>query len=102
MRISKLLLPSLATVVSVAAQGAFRHLPQMPSQQPQRPDPVKMVVAPPKPITSPQCAIPLLNVTPDNKANFTIRTIAPPKEPAGAMIYVQTAPVCGEVGSVKK
>jgi len=95
---------SLATVGSVLAQDAFQHLPPMPSQARQTPTPVKTTLARPKPLglnaralPFPQCAIPLLNVTPDNKAHYTIQTITPPKEPAEAMIYVNTAPVCDNI-----
>jgi hypothetical protein len=87
------------------AQDAFKHLPPMPSQARPTQTPIKTPLAQPKPLVaqarafpSRQCAIPLLNVTPDNKAHYTIQTIAPPKEPAGAMIYVHAAPVCDGSG----
>jgi hypothetical protein len=104
--ISKLILMSLATVGCIVAQAsqvagpqtaapdAFQHLPPMPSQA-QAPKPI---VARVQALPSRQCAIPLLNVAPDNKAHYAIQTIAPPNEPAGAMIYVNTPPVCDDSG----
>jgi len=89
----------------ITAQDAFQHLPPMPSRARQTPTPVKTPLAGPKPIVvhaqalpSRQCAIPLLNVTPDDKAHYTIQTIAPPTESAGATIYVNAAPVCDDSG----
>jgi hypothetical protein len=95
---------SLATIGCAAAQiasGPFQHLPPMPSQAPvyvkKTPSP-KPVVVGSHPAQKQRCAIPLLNVTPDSKTHFTAQTIAPPKNPVGAMAYVTTPPTCGEAG----
>src|SRR5580692_5688316 len=121
MWISRLLVLSLVTGISVLAQvprdaglqmpaqDAFRHLPPMPSQVRQNPTPVRMPLARPKPVVvhaqvfpSRQCAIPLLNVTPKNKTDYSIQTIAPPKDPAAARSYVNTVPVCDIPGQSPK
>jgi hypothetical protein len=74
--------------------GMFQHLPPMPG---------KMFVAPPKHIVAEaqtprqrQCAIPLLNVTPDNHTHYAIRPITPPKDQVGPMAYVTADPTCAE------
>jgi hypothetical protein len=81
----------------------------MPPQGQQLQDPVWWRVAPPKAVTvrtqalaSGQCAIPLLEVAPDNKTQYAIRTIAPPADSVGAMVYVTTPPVCAEAGQGSK
>ena len=102
--------PQRAAGTQTAGQNAFQHLPPMPSRQ-QTPTPVKTPLARPKPLVIhsqarvfQQCAIPLLNVTPDDKAHYTIQTITPPIGQPGAMVYVTTAPTCGDAigGPVKK
>jgi hypothetical protein len=106
--------PMLAQVPQAAepqlsAQDAFQRLPPMLPQGQQLQAPVRMRAAPSKSVAVPmralasgQCAIPLLQVTPDNKTQYAIREITPPTDPAGAMIYVTTLPVCGETGQNSK
>ncbi|MGA3241538.1 MAG: hypothetical protein ABSG03_35195 [Bryobacteraceae bacterium] len=106
---------SLATVGCMAAQvlqdpgmqttapDAFQHLPPMPSQVQPTPVPVKMPLALPKPVVahaqafpSRQCAIPLLNVTPDDSIRYTLRKTVPQTGQLAAMAYVTAAPTCGD------
>jgi hypothetical protein len=114
---------SLATAGCMAAQvlqdpgtqttapDAFQHLPPMPSQARPTPTPVKMPLTLPKPIVvhapafpSRQCAIPLLNVTPDDSIRYTLRKMVPQIGQPGAMAYVTAAPTCGDANGdlVKK
>jgi hypothetical protein len=101
MWIFKVVLMSLATIGCAAAQiasGAFQRLPPMPAQAPaimKKTQAAKPVVVEWHP-TQKQCAIPLLNVTPDSKTHFTVQMIAPPKNPVGAMEYVTTPPTCSK------
>jgi hypothetical protein len=122
MWISKLILMSLATAgcmlaqasqvtgMQTAAQGAFQHLPPMPSQAQQSPTPVKTPLARPKLIVSHaqvlaprECAIPLLNVAPSDSIHYTLRKIVPQTGQPGAMVYVTTPPTCedGIGGAIK-
>jgi hypothetical protein len=100
---------SLATVVCSLAQvpqgvpDAFQHLPPMQSWAQPTPTPVKTPLALPKPIVSHaqilaprQCAIPLLNVAPDDSIHYTLRKVVPQTGQAGAMMYVTAAPTCGD------
>ena len=95
----------------MTAQDAFQHLPPMPSQVQPTPAPVKMPLARPKPVVvqaqafpSWQCAIPLLNVTPDNNIRYPLRKTVPQTGQTGAMVYVTAAPTCGDAigDAVKK
>ena len=61
-----------------------------------RPKAVEGVVVEGHPGQLRACAIPLLNATPSGDKHYTLRTITPPAEPAGAMVYAQGAPTCGE------
>jgi hypothetical protein len=92
-----------AAEMQTTAQGAFQHLPPMPSRARQTAAPVKTLLAPPKPIVvharafpSRQCAIPLLNVNPDDSIRYTLRKMVPQIGQPGAMVYVTTAPTCGD------
>jgi len=110
MRISKLILMSLAAVVWASAQavqapdgsGVFQHLPPMLSHLQPTPTPVKTlprtepvgVHAPA--FSSTQCAVPLMNVTPDDSARYTLRKVVPQDGQVGKMVYVTAAPTCGD------
>jgi len=52
-----------------------------------------MVLAP-RAIYPQQCAMPLLNVTPGNGVQYTMRTITPPANRVAAMVFVTTPPSC--------
>jgi hypothetical protein len=102
MWISKAILISLAAAGCAAAEiasGAFQRLPPMPVQTPvyiKKTPTAKAVVVGTHPAQKQQCAIPLLNVTPDSKTHFTAQMVAPPNNPVGAMKYVTTLPTCGK------
>jgi hypothetical protein len=109
MWVSKVILLSLTAVVWAPAQvaqtnapDAFQHLPMMPSHSQQMPAPVRMLARPkPMVVHAPafpptQCAIPLLNVTPDDRAHYTLRKVVPQGGQVGKMVYVTAVPTCGE------